>query len=269
MRGYIEQVAEFSGIKPTIHFVILTADSDPHGDEAHAACVAAKIPPTELALVAFSVHSTGVDQILIRKEWFDSALAQADSKFPLEMPPVPPPLPTSIVGGGNSSSVSSPVIGASDPTTNSSNKPQRQPLPVPPSSQPQQSRLPPPFGVAAASATSVGTGGNGPPPAVIRGRTPPSEEVENDLSEGRSGDQKSVRGGLKGKNVNWREREEMSKDRDKTGKSSDPAAINDLALGQALSREMKKTEENLHNRIGKLIGKEMDKQRALSPLLLS
>jgi len=57
-RGFIEQVAEFSGIKSTIHFVILTADSDPHGDEAHAACVAAKIPPGELAL-AFSVHSLG------------------------------------------------------------------------------------------------------------------------------------------------------------------------------------------------------------------
>ena len=258
VRGYIEQVAEFSGIKPTIHFVILTADSDPHGDEAHAACVAAKIPPAELALVAFSVHSTGVDQILIRKEWFDTALAQADSKFPLEMPPVPP------LG---SNSMPSPVVGVADPTANNSNKPQRQPLPVPPSAatQPQQSNHPPPFGVAAAS---VGTGGNGPIPAVIRGRTPPSEEVENDLSEGRSGDQKSIRGGLKGKNIGWKEREENLKDRDKSGKSSDTMAISDSPLGQALSREMKKTEESLHNRIGKLIGKEMDKQRALSPLLL-
>jgi hypothetical protein len=272
IRGYIEQVAEFSGIKPTIHFVILTADSDPHGDEAHAACVAAKIPPTELALVAFSVHSTGVDQILIRKEWFDTALAQADSKFPLDMPSVPPPpLPASVVGGGNSSSMSSPIAGAPDLTTNNSNKPQRQPLPVPPSAvpQPQHPNLPPPFGVAAASAISVGMGGNGPPPPVIRGRTPPSDEVENDLSEGRSGDQKSARGGLKGKNLNWKEREEISKDRDRSGKSNDAAVISDSALGQTLSREMKKTEESLHNRIGKLIGKEMDKQRALSPLLLS
>lgn len=255
MRGYIEQVAEFSGIKPTIHFVILTADSDPHGDEAHAACIAAKIPPTELALVAFSVHSTGVDQILIRKEWFDSALAQADSKFPLELLPVPPaPLPT-IAG-------TSPVISGSESTTNS-NKPQRQPLPVPPSGAPQSQHpnFPPSFGVGAASAISVGIGGNGASP-IIRGHTPPSEEVENDLSEGRSGDQKSIRGGgLKGKNTNWKEREENSKDREKGGKSSDASAINDSALGQALSREMKKTEDSLHNKIGKLIGKEMEKQR--------
>ena len=260
--GYIGQVAEFSGIKPTIHFVILTADSDPHGVEAHAACVAAKIPPTELALVAFSVHSTGVDQVLIRKEWFDSALAQADSKFPLEIPPIPPPpLPASVAGGGNSIPLSPSVVGGLESTTNNNNKPQRQPLPVPPSGAPQPPNLPTPFSVAAA----VGTAGNGPP-AAIRSRTPPSEEVENDLSEGRSGDQKNVRGGgLKGKNANWKEREESSKDRDKGGKTNDTAGISDSALGQALSREMKKTEESLHTRIGKLIGKEMEKQRASSP----
>jgi hypothetical protein len=43
--GFFEQVVEFSGPKPTIHFVILSADADPTGDEAHAACVAAKLPP--------------------------------------------------------------------------------------------------------------------------------------------------------------------------------------------------------------------------------
>jgi hypothetical protein len=55
---------------------------DPTGEEAHAACVAANVPPGELALVAFSVHSTGVDQILIRKEWYDTAMSSALSKFP-------------------------------------------------------------------------------------------------------------------------------------------------------------------------------------------
>ncbi|TBU32354.1 hypothetical protein BD311DRAFT_654740 [Dichomitus squalens] len=90
--AFIEQVVEFSGPKPTIHFVILTADADPHGDEAHAACVAAKVPPGELALVAFSVHSTGVDQVLIRKEWFNTAFAGAPAHFPAyhaaQLPPV-------------------------------------------------------------------------------------------------------------------------------------------------------------------------------------
>ncbi|KAI1785142.1 hypothetical protein LXA43DRAFT_1118280 [Ganoderma leucocontextum] len=53
--AYFDQVVEFSGPKPTIHFVILTTDVDPQGDEAHAACVAAKVP--ELGSVAFSLHT--------------------------------------------------------------------------------------------------------------------------------------------------------------------------------------------------------------------
>jgi hypothetical protein len=91
--GYFEQVAEFVGPKPSIHFVILTADSDPHGDEAHAACVASKVPPGPLAVVAFSVHASGVDQIIIRKESFDEALMSAGTKYPVGVNPfqTPPP----------------------------------------------------------------------------------------------------------------------------------------------------------------------------------
>ncbi|KAJ8585517.1 hypothetical protein M405DRAFT_844476 [Rhizopogon salebrosus TDB-379] len=55
--GFFEQVIEFSSPKLTIHFVILSADADPTGDEAHGA-----------------LHLTGVDQVLIRKEWYDTAV---------------------------------------------------------------------------------------------------------------------------------------------------------------------------------------------------
>lgn len=92
-RGFVEQVAEFSGPKPTIHFVILTADADPRGDEAYAACIAAKVTPSELALAGFSVHSSGVDQILIRKEWFMEALATTPAKFPPYVAPSAAPAP--------------------------------------------------------------------------------------------------------------------------------------------------------------------------------
>lgn len=205
--GYIEQVIEFAGIKPTIHFVILSADADPHGDEAHAACVAAKITPGDLALVGFSVHSTGVDQVLIRKEWFEQAVAQPESKYPFVNPQQQILL---------------------------ENK--RQPLP------------PVPYAAA-------------PPQAAFsapRARTPPSDDVENEYSEGRSTDQKSK--GSKSRNVGW-SRDDAGKD--KGSKSGDAALIGESSLGQALSREIKKTEESLHSRIGKLIGKEMDKQRKL------
>ena len=88
--GFFEQVVEFSGPWPAIHFAILSADADPTGDEARAACVAAKEPPGELALVAFSAHSMGVDQVLMRKEWYESALMSTVAKFPPHMQPQVP-----------------------------------------------------------------------------------------------------------------------------------------------------------------------------------
>ncbi|KAJ7445739.1 hypothetical protein B0H11DRAFT_2086645 [Mycena galericulata] len=211
IRGYIDQVVEFAGPKPTIHFVILTADADPNGDEAHAACVAAKLAPGELALVAFSVHSSGVDQILIRKEWFETALSTVPSKFPAYegLPPVS-------------------HIPPAEPKT-------RQPAQVS-----MMSSLP-----------------VNPPPRM---RTPPSEDGEGDATreEGRLPETKGK--GAKGKNVNWKEKDDNGKDKDKNFKNSDAALINESALGQALSREIRKMEESLHTRIGRLVGKEMDKQ---------
>lgn len=207
IRGYFEQVAEFSGPKPTIHFVILTADADPTGEEAHAACVAAKVPPGELALVAFSVHSSGVDQILIRKEWYDSALASSVSKFPPYTLPQPSPVESKNV----------------------------------------RSQMPP--------QSTLGQGLSNAPPARLR--TPPSEDVDGDIArdEGRP----ETKGkGPKGKNVNWKDGD---KEREKNPKSSDAAVLSDSNIGQALSREIRKSEESLHTRIGRLIGKEMDKQR--------
>ncbi|KAK7440206.1 hypothetical protein VKT23_017148 [Stygiomarasmius scandens] len=210
IRGYFDQIIEFPGPKPTIHFVILTADADPNGDEAYAACVAAKVPPGELALVAFSVHSSGVDQILIRKEWFDSALASTQLKYP---------------------HYSLPPMQSTDPSPPKSQRPQV--ANVQSSSQVQQ-----------ASSMNLN-------PAA-RARSPPSEELETDITrdEGRA----ETKGkGSKGKNVNWH-------DNGNKNKSNDSAIINESALGQALSREIKKTEDNLHNRISRLLGKEMDKQ---------
>ncbi|KAJ7090254.1 hypothetical protein B0H15DRAFT_255005 [Mycena belliarum] len=210
IRGYIDQVVEFAGPKPTIHFVILTADADPNGDEAHAACVAAKVAPGDLALVAFSVHSSGVDQILIRKEWFENALASVPSKFPsYSLPPASHLLPAEPKG--------------------------RQPAQV-----------------SMVSSLPV----NLPP----RMRTPPSDDGEADAAREESRLQETKGKGAKGKNVNWKEKDDNGKDKDKNPKTSDAALINDSALGQALSREIRKMEESLHTRIGRLIGKEMDKQ---------
>ena len=213
-RPYFEQVLEFAGPKPTIHFVILTADADPRGEEAHAACVAAKVPPGELALVAFSVHSTGVDQVLVRKEWFDSALATSLAKFPA----APHLLQASAA------------------------EPKNQRL--------QTIQAPPPSLVQSIAEPSI-------PPLGPRIRTPPSaaEEVEVEIrEESRSGDN---RGRGRGKNVGWKEKES----KESAVKPAESLNGSETQLSAAMSKEIKKMEEALYSRIGRLVGKELDKQR--------
>lgn len=213
--GFFEQVVEFSGPKPTIHFVILSADADPTGDEAHAACVAAKVPPGELALVAFSVHSTGVDQVLVRKEWYESALVSAVAKFP-------------------------PYTQSQVPTST--------PLDVKPARQiPHASTIAP----LPQQASSVAPAG--------RLRTPPSEEIESELARDEARGSEPKGKSAKGKNVAFRDRED-GRDKDK-GAKADLGSISDSGVAQLVSKEIKKSEENLHTRIGRLITKEMDKQR--------
>ncbi|KZT11432.1 uncharacterized protein LAESUDRAFT_740929 [Laetiporus sulphureus 93-53] len=222
VRGaFFEQVLEFGGPRPGIHFVILTADADPTGEEARAACVAAKVPPGDLALVAFSVHSTGVDQILIRLEWFTSALASAPSRFPSYTPQPAPAMESKV---------------------------QRQQL-APVMTGAPLSQLPPPAPMAQIQ-----------PPRM---KTPPSEEVEVDSSRDGSGRGQEPRGkNAKGKNVGWKDKDREDSGREKDGKSrgSDTAALNETPMGVALTKEIRKVEENLHTRIGRLIGKELDKQ---------
>lgn len=221
MRGaFFDQVIEFGGPKPTIHFVILTADADPTGEEAHAACVAAKVPPGELALVAFSVHSGGVDQVLIRKEWYTSALASTAAKFPNFNPQ---------------------ISQASEPRPQKQQQQQQPPLIVnPPIS---QAPLPP-----------------APPPiAPPRLKTPPSEDIEgfdSNQGDGRAPEPKG-RGQKGNRNVGWKDKDDSG--RDAKGKGVDTTS-GDASLGTSLSKEIRKSEESLHTRLGRLFSKELDKQ---------
>lgn len=199
--GFIDQMIEFIGPKPTIHFVILTGDSDPNGEEAHAACVAAKIVPGDLSLVSFSVHQGGVDQVLIRREWLEEALPSTLNKLPSASP-----VPESKITRA---------------------------LP----SAPAHLAVPP------------------------LARTPPSEEIEGDTARDDSRQSDNNKGrGMKAKNVGWKDKDDNGKGKDKNIKVDEPL-ISDSAISQIFSREMRKSEESLHTRIGRLIGKEMDKQR--------
>ena len=222
---FIEQVVEFCGPKPTIHFVILTADLDPTGEEALAACVAAKVPSGELALVAFSVHASGVDQVLIRREWFDSANLGAPAKYPSYIPPS-----QSIQPQQHQQPVEPrPSRTNQGPVPVQTQHPQVAPAPI--------SQLP------------------------IRPRTPPSDEVDSEIVKDEARPTESKGRNTKSRNVGWRDKKDNGKDF-VGGNSSglDTGTMSDSALG-ALTKEIKKTEDNLHTKIGRMLTKELDKQR--------
>lgn len=224
---FIEQIVEFGGPKPTIHFVILTADLDPTGEEALAACVAAKVPSGELALVAFSVHASGVDQVLIRREWFDSASLGAPAKYPSYiLPPQPVQSPPQ-----------QQQIEARPPRNERVNQ-----APAPVQTQPQ---------VAPVLISQ--------PP--VRTRTPPSDEVDSEIVKDEARHVEGRGRNAKSRNVGWKDKKDNGKE-SVGGNSSgiDAGTMSDSALG-ALTKEIKKTEENLHTKIGRMLAKELDKQR--------
>ena len=224
---FIEQIVEFGGPKPTIHFVILTADLDPTGEEALAACVAAKVPSGELALVAFSVHASGVDQVLIRREWFDSASLGAPAKYPSYiLPPQPVQSPPQ-----------QQQIEARPPRNERVNQ-----APAPVQTQPQV----------------VPVLISQPP---VRTRTPPSDEVDSEIVKDEARHVEGRGRNAKSRNVGWKDKKDNGKE-SVGGNSSgiDAGTMSDSALG-ALTKEIKKTEENLHTKIGRMLAKELDKQR--------
>lgn len=225
---FIEQIVEFGGPKPTIHFVILTADLDPTGEEALAACVAAKVPSGELALVAFSVHASGVDQVLIRREWFDSANLGAPAKYPSYIPPPQPVQPS----------------------------PQQQPVETRPPRNERANQPPAPIQAQQPQAAPVPI--SQPP---VRPRSPPSDEVDSEIVKDEVRPVEGKGRNAKSRNVGWKDKKDNGKD-PAGGNSSgmDTGVMSDSALG-ALTKEIKKTEDNLHTKIGRLLAKELDKQR--------
>ncbi|KAF8527056.1 hypothetical protein JB92DRAFT_2699369 [Gautieria morchelliformis] len=230
--GYFEQIVEFTGPKASIHFVILTPDTDPSGEEAHAACVAAKLPPGDLALVAFVVHSTGVDQVLIRKEWFDTALNNAEEKLP----------------GYNGRHHPLPA-------------PQQQQPPPAVNARPQQ-----PAAVAAPSGLQQQMG-----MARQRTPLEDEVDLEVGKDDnGRAADARGKYGKTKGAPPYKDTERELAKDKDKgkeseKAKAADLGPLSDSPVAASLTKEIRKAlkcqvEENLHTRIGRLMAKELDKQ---------
>jgi hypothetical protein len=101
------------------------------------------------------------------------------------------------------------------------------------------------------------------PPRTLR--TPPSEELEGDITRDEVRAQEGKGKNVRGKNVAFRDREAANlnlKEAEKlTSFKGDAGASSDTGVALIVTKEIKKSEESLHTRIGRLIGKEMDKQR--------
>ncbi|KAH7107770.1 hypothetical protein BKA62DRAFT_684399 [Auriculariales sp. MPI-PUGE-AT-0066] len=239
--GFFDHLVEFPGLKPTIHFVVLSADTDPHGEEAEAACHAAKLEPGELALVAYSVHAHGVDQVLIRKEWFELAL----STIPVRPSPMLSGVPQAIT---------QPATNNPSPSSVDSNKPLTRVQ--------QQAHLhhPQPIPLHHNPLAQI--------PA--RPRTPSSEDIDAEVTaavDNRIATEVKARGPKGGKDKNKQKEPAPQQIADKEPAKVDPAPTAGSSAGAgsdvnaALTKEIRKVEDNLHTRIGRLISKELDKQQ--------
>ena len=66
---------------------------------------------------------------------------------------------------------------------------------------------------------------------------------------------------MKLRNVGWKDKKDYGSDLvDGNSSSLDTGVLSDSTLG-TLTKEIKKTEDNLHTKIGRLLAKELDKQR--------
>ncbi|KZV64468.1 hypothetical protein PENSPDRAFT_588327 [Peniophora sp. CONT] len=246
--GAIVQVAEFPVKTPVLDLVAL---APPEGEnaEAAAACHAAKVPPGPVALVAFVQHVTGVDQVVIRGDWWAAALAGTREKLPYTASSVP---------SGNA------PLGSSTMSS--------QPLP-PQVPMQAQSQVQVPLQASSVQQTptretrreraerervereTAHIAQPSPVGAPARVRTPEDEPEAAPVQSSSSTQQDGPRGrGGKGKGVSKpqeRERERKKDDDKESGKEN-----------SELSRELKKLEEALHLRVARHVTRELERQHA-------
>ncbi|KAG9092080.1 hypothetical protein FS749_016017 [Ceratobasidium sp. UAMH 11750] len=220
VRGAFEQIVEFPTPAPTINITLLAPDD-------------AEEP--QLAVAAFAVHVAGVDQINVDREAFEHALATLPAKLPPQhqAPPQQQQAPMPM-----------------------------QPMPQQPQPMHHRAESPLPLPIVPGLG-EIGTGTAPAPPKagrVPRGVTPPPpsgdepEAARPPMVEG---------GGRVGpSNASVKAGKARDKERDKS-KAAPEASGNASAVGGesgAVLKEIRKVEENLHTKIGRLITRELDKQ---------
>ncbi|VDB99466.1 unnamed protein product [Peniophora sp. CBMAI 1063] len=241
--GAIVQVAEFPVKTPVLDLVAL---APPEGEnaEAAAACHAAKVPPGPVALVAFVQHVTGVDQVVIRGDWWAAALAGTREKLPYtssSAPSGPAPL-------GSSTMSSQPVNAPLPPPVQAQVSLQNAPVQQTPTRETRRERVE----RERVEREMAHIAQPSPVGAPARVRTPEDEPEAAPAQSSSSTQQDGPRGrGGKGKGVAKSEKERKEdKDKDSGKENSE------------LSKELKKLEEALHLRVARHVTRELERQHA-------
>ncbi|KIO26110.1 hypothetical protein M407DRAFT_243825 [Tulasnella calospora MUT 4182] len=253
VRPTFDQVVEFPCSMPTINLTLVAAEA---ADEN-----ATWTRDPSLVVSAFCVHAGGVDQINIAQEAYDIAAANTAAKLPsISFGPLPTDRAERRTSGQNLSSAPQPLAQQAPPV-------QQQPVPQqqPP---PQQAPVRPEFQQVPSGSYSTSSQQQAPVNmpsygATQRSRTPPLDHgvavpgFDPTISQQSPLAQPQIGG--KGK----------SKDVKQTWKASPSGAIEPTssrsdteALASGVTKEIRKVEENLHNKISRLIVKELDKQHS-------
>ena len=269
-----EQILDFPILHPTISLGILVSNDGNEVEEMERGSsgmdmggagpgAGGEMP---MALVAYVIHSGGVDQVLIGKQDLESASQTALVK----LPPVPNPQPQALPMRTES------PLGTNPPITNPGNAfhpsgPREQvkknsiPSAAPPAAvQPPAAAYnepPPSFGTSAPSA-ALSPGRNFGPmdtTSPVRPRSPASD-VDADLVENpvdvRANESSSKKSGRRGRD------KKGHYNADRSGGMSDSAAsglVHDASSN--ILKEIQKVEDGLQNKISVVVGKEFREQR--------
>jgi len=273
---HFEQILDFPILHPTISLGILISSDGNEVEEMERGTSSMDItggggpngPGGEMpmALVAYVIHSGGVDQVLIGKQDLESASQAALVKLPV-VPNTqgPPPRPDS-----------PPVASTNTPTTTNPSNPQvsqhpggprelmkKQPPPAPAPYEP-----PPSFGTSAPT-SALSPGRNFGPmdtTSPVRPRSPISDldaDFVEPVQDLRAGENNNKRPGRRGRD---KKGQHFNADRGGLSDSATSGLVHDASSN--ILKEIQKVEENLQNKISVVVGKEFRDQREFSIILL-
>lgn len=270
---HFEQILDFPILHPTISLGILVSSDGNEVEEMERGSSGMDMTGTgpgvggemPMALVAYVIHSGGVDQVLIGKQDLEAASQAALVK----LPPVPnaqqmQPMRTESPLGTNPPITNPANINASHPSGPREQMKKATPTPTaPPSVLPppvSYNEAPPSFGTSAPSA-ALSPGRNFGPmdtTSPVRPRSPVSD-VDADLVENpvdaRAGESSSKKSGRRGRD----KKTHYNSDRGGMSDSGTSNLVHDASSN--ILKEIQKVDEGLQNKISVVVGKEFRDQR--------